>query len=153
MTLRNIPPEPVEELVADSLVRKALMTVIIKKIIAREGLVILGIIVIGFMLFLCGGHVKNRLSADAYLTAKQAVINKLVGDKDLPTFSDLETRELDGLSKEHLKTIDVRYRIDEFIIFISSIVEIIGGLLLVVGYPFYLLIRFIIWSVKTLKER
>ena len=87
----------------------------VKKIIAREGLVIIGIFAIGvFIIFLA--HFFNH------------IIHK---PKPLPG-----NMQLPDLLFEPFATI-----------------ETVGFGLLMFGYPLYLLIRFIIWAIRTLREK
>lgn len=81
-----------------------------KKIIAREGLILLGIIAIS-------------------LLAKYAI--------------DIYGRIVGFYIKEEWA--DIPY--------IFTVLYNLGNILLYLGYPIYLLIRFVIWAIKMLKEK
>jgi len=90
----------------------------IKKIIAREGLVIISIIIVGLLLINC---------PSIYLAVENFIgrffHSRLIWEEwvNKPLY--------------------------------ISIPENIGWFLLLLGYPSYLLIRFIIWAIKTMKEK
>ncbi len=90
----------------------------IKKIIAREGLVILGIIFLGLCIIgintLC-----NAIFVNTYINTPEE--NKIGWQV---------------ISYAHYDDINV-----------------FGILIICLGFPIYLIIRFIIWAIKTLKEK
>ena len=96
------------------------MTPNIKKVIAREGLVTIGIIVFSVLIILVGniaifyeGHIRLNVP-------KGYVLVNPITDENAP---------------------------------IGFGIKNIGYLCLISGYPTYLLIRFIIWSIRTLRAK
>ena len=83
----------------------------IKRIIAHEGLVVLGITVFGLLLFILGKHIPELWAM-----------------------------------KEGQYTLIPEMPFCEFML--RS-----GKLFILFGYPFYLLVRFIIWAVRTLRAK
>ena len=118
----------------------------IKKIIAREGLIILGIILIGILII---------STSWVYLPYYKRPPTDLLADK--PT-KDYYAEEIAG-KKPSLDEIfkptpeeaitELNRRVDAR----RSDASLIGFLFILFGYPIYLLIRFIIWSIKTLKGK
>ena len=120
------------------------MTPKIKKIIAREGLAIIGVIAAGLLIIFASSifppHPKP-IEPILKETAS-AVADKWDGYR-AKTASDLYENAPE-MARAKSKSREV-YRI-------RSGLHTIGFLLLILGYPFYLFIRYIIWAVRTLKR-
>jgi len=86
----------------------------IKRIIAREGLVLLGIILLGTLIL---------------------IFSKCLLNKNNILFRFLP---LDYYTTEVL---------------LAKILEVIGISIIILGYPVYLLVRFVNWAIKTLNEK
>lgn len=91
-----------------------------KKTIAREGLILLGIAILGLAVYLIGRHLNS-----VYLFQHQGDKFKVVGNMKY---------SLVGYTP-YLKTMSLGINIAFF------------------GYPLIAIIRFILWSFKTLKEK
>lgn len=113
---------------------------IVKKIIAREGLILLGIVGVGCIVLVTSG---------LYTNPRPIRIEKAT-DKETPT---------DLLTEKRLTYLDTGerkiYRLSEITNAAQrqARVENVGFSILWLGYPIYLLIRFIIWAVKTLRKQ
>lgn len=124
------------------------MTPKLKKIIARDGLVILGILGIGMILFLLGNITKpNNIISIRYKTnfgTWEIEANRQ------PTLQEAKVAlsEKIGKSVSDINIIDSKeiYKYSDYLVFI-------GIFLMSCGYLLYLLIRFIIWAINTLKEK
>lgn len=88
----------------------------IKRIIAREGLILLSVIVVGLLLFWLGSFLNTKF------------LEQFKGTRVVPYLFGYKLQ--DGIW-----------------------IQNIGFSLLIIGYPFYLLIRFILWALRTLRER
>lgn len=91
-----------------------------KKIIAREGLILLGIIILGLAVYFMGRHLNN-----VYLTQHQGAKFKVMQNMKY---------SLVGYTP-YIRTMSVGLNIAIF------------------GYPLLALIRFLIWAIRTLKEK
>jgi hypothetical protein len=94
----------------------------IKRVIAREGLIVLGIILIGIAIVLIN-NVRNDIFQRNY---QLPLLEKPIRVSELPTIP----------SAPYYK------QINNF-----------GDLTLLFGYPFYILIRFVIWAVRTMRDK
>ena len=96
----------------------------IKKIIAREGLILLGLLVIGISIYFMGqffGH--------------SAIPNILTDD---------EIHKMDmGVNVKHMQFSNFWFSLSIVGFFVG-----LGG-----GYVIYLIVRFILWASKTLKQK
>lgn len=86
----------------------------IKRIIAREGLVLLGIILLGFIFYFI---ISNIPDFRAYKNIGGETIKGIVWDDT------------------------------------KSMIESIAIYIIFLGYPVFLLVRFVIWAIKTLKDK
>jgi hypothetical protein len=126
----------------------------INKIIAREGLVLTGILIFGAVLFFGGRYYKGRLDNKVYFSVTKETIDTLEATgKHLSDAPDQEFLASIGLTKEQRETITRQWRNDKISSFLFSASVTIGLLLLYTGYPGYLLIRFLAWAVKTLRRK
>jgi hypothetical protein len=103
-----------------------------KKIIAREGLIVAGILITGFLFV---GIAK--IGADHYSSLL----------KELPELSFLPDQPV---GRENLHVLYLKYN---SMIRTFHFVSVIGFLLLVAAYPLYILTRFIIWAIKIVKTK
>jgi len=144
-----------------------------KKIIAREGLVIVGIILLGICLLNTPNVSFSKL--DVKKEYKETVLKirdftkssryAKLGEKDKALLElyrrylergippdkisfDWLNKWLDG--EGHLFPLEM-YNFNKVIE--ENRIHTLGLIILVFGYPFYWIIRFIIWAVKTLKDR
>lgn len=139
----------------------------IKRLIAREGLVILGCIAITLMIFLSvnlfpktelphvysissGGHTRH-LSLEEYQgyftdSDKSEIFDNLVNK-----FPDEFSKPDSEISKfaSYPSDFEIKYQGDKSLRFIIGNIASYSFLI----YPIYLLIRFIIWAVRTLKSK
>lgn len=172
----------------------------IKRIIAREGLIILGVIMFGISLIYCGNNLKDKYNKFDLLSAKPAEFQNILWDDEL---NYLTTPNVDLFSpipmpKDNQKMswwkcgemIKIRFphsyddmgnyelankfvakypvykdkvdfnspsRKQETIHNLrKNIIENMGKtgwLVMFYSYPLYLLIRFIIWSIRTLRKK
>ena len=116
----------------------------VKEIIAREGLTIIGIIGISFIIM---------TTPQLYIKAKPIRIEQAT-DKETPIDLLTEMRTIDTetlLSGTGARAI---YRITEWnkAKDRTEKVRSLGFIILFFGYPVYLLVRFIIWALRTLRE-
>lgn len=178
-----IMSEPFNNLGILTILRKKIMSIKIKKLIAREGLIILSFIGLSLLII---------LTPDIYI--KRKPIDFLVGvtkqeDKSLeiimnfrkkyPQYNDLDNLTLtERLARKYpeyvpvyqdLKKINERNKNKTNVFDVSTATTItpsiekiyiqkekvksFGFLLLFLGYPIYLLCRFIFWAVKTLRNK
>lgn len=108
-----------------------------KKIIAREGLIIIGIIGIGFIIMTTPQlYIKARPIRIEQATSQETPID-LLTEKRI-TYLDMGERKIYRLSEVN-KVGDRQEK-----------VRSIGFFILLLGYPVYLLVRFIVWAVRTL---
>ena len=92
----------------------------IKKIIAREGLIISGILILGLAVYFIGRHLNNL-----YLIQHQGAKLKVIQN--------------------------MQYSLVGYTPYIR--IMSFGLNIVIFGYPFIALTRFILWAIKTLKER
>jgi hypothetical protein len=112
----------------------------VKKTIAKEGLIILGIIGIGFIIMTTPQlYIKARPIRIEQATNQEAPVD-LLTEKRI-TYLDTGERKIYRLS-EVSKAGDRQDRVRN-----------IGFFILLLGYPVYLLARFIVWAVRTLREK
>ena len=112
----------------------------VKSLIAREGLILLGIIGVGCLVINTAGlYTKPRPIRIEKATSKEKPID-LLTEKRI-TYLDTGERRIFRLSEVE--------RAGER----QARVEGIGLFILLLGYPVYLLIRFILWAIRTLKEK
>lgn len=112
----------------------------IKKIIAREGLVLLGIIGIGYIIMTTPDlYIKSRPIRIEQATNKETPIDLLTERRI--TYLDTGERKIYRLSEIN-KARDRQERVRN-----------IGFVILLFGYPVYLLVRFIIWAIRTLRQK
>lgn len=117
----------------------------IKKIIAREGLIILGII---FISVLClNSSTLFFRSENMGLTSTQLEsLSQVDESKKLNAPSDKEFTLRDFVTPEMAqKEINRRNIVRKF--------NDVGIFLIFASYPIYLLFRFIIWAIRTLREK
>lgn len=140
-----------------------------KKIIAREGLVIIGIIALSiFLNFISyrfpplpkeahGNYLVSTEGDHHYIVPAGNATDKrsnwidvtTIGKKKMLTFEEYKELDKKGYPPETIaRTIDVT-----FIIRMQDKIRTLGFIILFGGYPIYLLIRFIIWAVRTLKSK
>jgi len=115
----------------------------IKKIIAREGLIVLVIIVVG--------------GAMLFLSSKYPPMPSPVSS-DNPLGRSLIEKNLDCLGKEScgIQEIGGEYYSSVTIYMMNKArakIKTFGIITLCLIYPLYLLIRFVIWAVRILKEK
>ena len=114
----------------------------IKKIIAREGLVILGIIGIAIFIIITPPlYIKPKSTIE--VAKQRPSLEQILGDKKSDKWekyvvwdNDKETKTPEEIANEK-----------------RSNIELFGFQFLILAYPAYLLIRFIIWAVRTLKDK
>lgn len=114
-----------------------------KRIVARESLIILGIIGITIL----------TIFSSSFLPYPN------------PIKTDIETgRPLTLTPKQFEKLKQAGFTVDKIVLFeqrrltencdkTRSNLSLIGFFVLVAGYPLYLLTRFILWAIKTLKQK
>jgi hypothetical protein len=154
----------------------------LKKIIAREGLVILGIIGISCLIFLISDKYPlykfdpNISSKITYLDNEetrvkfedgtmiefetkpspqdiQEAYSKAVGSKPSTLTSEqFDKLKKSGFTSEQIVSFELK-RQTEKRLKIKKDLSSLGFLILFLGYPIYLLIRFIIWAIKVLREK
>lgn len=115
-----------------------------KRVIAREGLIILGIIGIGILIIF---------------------LSSIYPPSPVPIKTDIETGRPSTLTpKQFEKAKQEGFVVDKIVSFeqrrlkencdkARGNLSLIGFLVLVAGYPLYLLIRFIIWATRALKHK
>lgn len=112
----------------------------LEKTIAREGLIIIGIIGIGFIIM---------TTPQLYIKARPIRIEQVI-NKEMPI--DLLTEKrvtyLDTGERKIYRLSEVNKAGDR-----QEKVRSIGFFILLLGYPVYLLVRFIVWAIRTLKEK
>jgi hypothetical protein len=143
-----------------------------KKMIAREGLIVLGILIIGITLSYFGNQLHAKYSHKFYKVTDNATGNEftLEWDSDIPPMDSEITSIIKGklgksfvVSKEewgvdNIKRGDVVYckTFDDILVSgktkIFYIIKKVGNMFLIAGYPLYWLVRFIFWAIKTLKQ-
>jgi hypothetical protein len=106
----------------------------IKRIVAREGLILLGIIGVGFSVIATSDlyfRHKYKLGRDYYAEEieHKSSVKQDIFDKIYPEY------QKEMAEKERGRAVSI------------------GFFILLLGYPAYLLVRFIIWAVKTLKGK
>ncbi len=112
-----------------------------KRIIAREGLIILGIIGVGFLVVnMAGLFYTEPIPIRIEKATDQETPIDLLAEKRI-TYSDTGERKIYRLSE--IEKVGEK----------QEQVSRTGFLIIFLGYPFYLLTRFIIWAIKTLKEK
>ena len=152
-----------------------------KKMIAREGLIILGIIASSLFLTIVSKQINrpiNVLPLEDWVDAPQDendAINKILDLREkYPQYNDLTNIELaERMAKKYPdweNTYKVMQRINEESknlkynyatskpakikrSKLSEQLSTLSGWVLIFGYPIYLLIRFIIWSIRTLRQK
>jgi len=117
----------------------------IKRIIAKEGLIILGIIGVGCILITTPElyikpkpirETKNLEQGQIYTTEKNAKPWEIWQEEKVkPEHKIFRLSEVEKACERQEK------------------IRFIGFIILLFGYPAYLLVRFIIWAIKTLKEK
>lgn len=116
----------------------------IKKIIAREGLVILTVVALG------GGLIFLSTRYPFYPVAIRTDIK--TGRPLTLTSKQFDKLQQEGFAVEKIASFEQR-RLTENCDKTRNNLSLIGFLALVGGYPLYLLIRFILWASKTLKQK
>ena len=132
----------------------------IKKIIAREGLIIVGIAVIALTSLLMPTYlvVKNIPVSTADLQNKTQL--KITDTENGTTYTILTKKGLTSTQEAAMRELCRRGKLESIEsltivkkeISLARYTNILLAFSMLV-YPLYLLIRFIIWAVKTLKKR
>jgi hypothetical protein len=126
----------------------------IQKIIAREGLILIGIMIAGSVFFFGGKYCQNKLETKTYFTLTKEQIDKMEGKgRHIFALSDEEFISAIGLSREQRKEIEREWRRDRFLSFLSRIAKAAGIFLISAGFPLHLLTRFIFWALRMQKEK
>ncbi len=130
-----------------SILRREQMTSRIKKIIAREGLIIIGLLFCGVIFyFLNSGYLnlKNKYFEDI-------VMNK-IEYKQLPEPDKIEARQqYDDINfKKPVSGMFRDYGFQARLLYYSQLMTF---WLLILGYPTYFLLRFVFWALRTLKHK
>ena len=136
-----------------------------KKIIAREGLVLLGLLLVGFILHLCLPSIlppfvfpkvpfsyiqlPNKPDSNKSLYELSILGNnyELEYDNHNPTEDELNEIATSIAIREKLIQPTLKWRIH---CFFADTINMTFLIIFVVSYSFYLLIRFIRWALKTL---
>lgn len=152
-----------------------------KKIIAREGLIIVGIIILSILLTIVSKQINRPmriLPLDDWVESPQDetdAINKILDLREkYPQYNDLTNMELakrmakkypdwENVYKviqrinEESKNLKYNYATSKPAKIkrskLSEQVSTLSYWILIFGYPLYLLIRFILWAIKTLKQK
>ena len=116
----------------------------LKKIIAREGLILLVIIGMGYIIM---------TTPELYIKARPIRIEKTT-DKETPIDLLTEMRTVDTETLFSGTGTRQIYRISEWnkAEARKEKVKSLGFIILFFGYPIYLLIRFILWGIRTLRK-
>jgi hypothetical protein len=119
-----------------------------KKFIAREGSIIIGIIVIGLLTFHIGASGLERYKNKFW---KEIIANK-------EEFKKLTNEDQGEARRQYMEQWSTgpgqaTFREYGFGVYIVYYLQFIGFWLLRLGYPFYWLIRFIFWAIKTVKQK
>lgn len=140
----------------------------IERIIAREGLILLGIIAIGTSFIYLANVIRNKQLLPVYLLEfdngkkYKAVLNPnedyriVATDKELNELAenikkrenlplDLKLKSFKLISGKRTDFIWIEQRVENF--------RKLGVIILFLTYPLYLLICFFIWAVKVLREK
>jgi len=120
----------------------------IKRIIAREGLIIIVILAIGLFAFNIGKqslkHYKDRYW-------KEVIANNAIYLRTNPYKQNEIKQQYNKLwSTSFNGKVNKEFGLGSYI---AYCLQFIGFWLLCLGYPLYWFIRFIIWAVRTLKEK
>ena len=106
-----------------------------KRIIAREGLIVIGLITVSLLImgisFIYPPYPKTNTSQTKKITEKNIVWDKPIASTGFDAIRFDKVKRIER-QRENIK---------------------IGGIIILYLYPIYLLIRFIIWAVKTLREK
>ena len=114
----------------------------IKKVIAREGLVLLGIIALSIVVLWGAGQINKstfRLlgSWEESPVGETEAINKMRGSsKKYPQYSYQTNMEIAKINRREIK----------------GKLFSLGWFILVFGYPIYLLSRFVTWAIKVIRR-
>lgn len=119
-----------------------------KRIIAREGLVIIAILAIGLFTFNIGKqwlkHYKNRYWEESIVKDERYLSVGPIEQKEIKKqYNDLLFIGFNG-------RINKEYGLGSYI---AYCLQFIGFWLFRLGYPIYLIIHFIVWALRTLRER
>ena len=124
----------------------------IKRIVAKQGLVIISLVTIGGGLIFLGDQIYSRahlkllelkLKYNLEYTYSSELKEWLAGisNKNDPSEYTEEENRVEGIGFHLVERQDLGRNIQRWAFYI-----------LVFGYPFYLLLLFVIWSVKTLRD-
>jgi hypothetical protein len=140
----------------------------IKRIIAREGLVISGILLAGVLCF-----AGSKVIIKCFLLPTYKVIFSNGGEYSvqLTKIDDLGTASVDDVREYATQVIKIRDNLPSYLTVVD--VKLVGGkekefiklrllmerlrsfglYLLIFAFPLYLFVRFILWAIRTLKKR
>jgi hypothetical protein len=112
----------------------------LKKIIAREGLVLLGIVGIGCIIMATPGlYIKSRPIRIEQTANKETPIDLLTERRI--TYLDTGESKIYRLSEVD-KACEKQEKVRN-----------VGFIIIFFGYPVYLLVRFIAWAIRTLRQK
>jgi len=111
----------------------------IKQIVAREGLIVLGMILLAFSIFFISSSFPKMAyeKTPSFLTPQEFKEARDAGLTAEEIFRQYHERK-----QSEPKAKKTRF-----------LIRFYGFILIFCAYPFYLLIRFIIWAIKTLREK
>ena len=142
---------------ADSKGKTTKVIMNVKKIIAREGLITLGLLIIGTLLWYCGNQIHENSESyrwPYWENVRNKVYNKATMDgRDFNSYSRAEVLAITGLASETLDRLVQDFSRGENDRNTGDNLMGIGKFILFGCYPLYLLVRFIIWAIRTLKAK
>jgi hypothetical protein len=122
----------------------------VKKIAIREGRLILGVVILGSLLFFTGKYFEQNFKAHTYFSARRADMDTLLkGRKDLSSITTDELMKISGLTQDRLALIDRRWKMDQSLIAFFAAARTAGFFILILGYPFCVVINVILGRYRT----
>ncbi len=124
-----------------------------KRIIAREGIILL-IFFVASLALLVGGYKFNKEIYKKYFDEVVVVSPKYKALHEFDKKYEVKPRFCERRLLPQPLYGQEKYMYEKgYNPYLSHTAKVVGFYLFIFGYPVYLLTRFIIWAIKTLKER
>jgi hypothetical protein len=124
-----------------------------KKTIAREGLIILFILFLGGLFMITGEYFYHKIKEIDTDVAPWEKYRLKQTEKENPLAKYMPDQPKKKLNFDKYLLSKAEVKKNKKLISIFNNIRIIGLIIFISGYPVCLLTRFVIWSIKTLRQK
>jgi len=129
----------------------------IKKIIAKEGLILSGIVIFGLLLIfisfrfpaLSGQEIARAGNFEIKI---EQLMGRIAQANNKPEAADEFNKYFQKWKSDNFNDI-LQYKHVRFIQKVRKSINLFGKVFILFGYPVFLIIRFIFWAIRTLKQK